>query len=235
MHQDFVITIGADGKPIQYFNGKSFKLQSGERYFNSGAKKMHVYVWEYYNGKVEKGYHIHHVDTNTWNNDIKNLEKKLASTHQSEHSKKRCKEDKEWFRKFREGSLKAASAWKKTDEGRASMAKRAKNSWKNRTGYGAGNCECCGREYVKINYNSRFCSNACKTKYRKASGVDNETRTCGICGSIFITDRYSKAKLCSQRCVGLDRWKKEKAPKTPPPGLKGIDLAIWKAEQKAKK
>lgn len=51
----------------------------------------------------------------------------------------------------------------------------------------------------------KFCSNNCKSAYRRKSGVDNEERICKICGEIFITNKYSKAKVCSKKCSAISR------------------------------
>ena len=59
---------------VQVFNGKEYKLYAGERYFSRGTKRLHREVWKLYNGQIPKGYHVHHKDENTWNNDISNLE-----------------------------------------------------------------------------------------------------------------------------------------------------------------
>ena len=47
---------------------------------------------------------------------------------------------------------------------------------------------------------SRFCSNACKSEFRRQSGKDNTTRVCTICGESFTTNRYTKKQTCSPNC-----------------------------------
>jgi hypothetical protein len=83
---DFTITIGEDNKPTQTFNNKEYKLHNGERYFNRGNKKMHWVVWEFYNGKRNKGFHIHHINENSWDNRIEEIK---SSNHLQEHMKNR--------------------------------------------------------------------------------------------------------------------------------------------------
>ena len=53
----------------QYFNGKMFTRDEDTGYYlcssksaDGSRKRMHVYVWEYYNGFVPSGYHVHHKD-----------------------------------------------------------------------------------------------------------------------------------------------------------------------------
>ena len=61
---------GFDVYPEQTFNGKTYYLYTGERYFSKGTKRLHRVVWEHHNEDIPKGYHIHHVDGNTCNNEI---------------------------------------------------------------------------------------------------------------------------------------------------------------------
>ena len=81
-----------DGIPEQTFNGKTYRLYTGERYFSIGRKRLHIEVWKHYNGEIQKGFDIHHKDENTFNNSIENLECIERNKHQSEHGKKRAKE-----------------------------------------------------------------------------------------------------------------------------------------------
>jgi hypothetical protein len=64
-------------------------------------------------------------------------------------------------------------------------------------------CEHCGADYQALSgYRHRFCSRTCKHYARLASGVDNETRQCGTCGSGFVVNKYAKAVHCSKACGG---------------------------------
>ena len=53
-----------------------------------------------------------------------------------------------------------------------------------------GVCTNCGKEFVGQPGKDRFCSNACKSAYRRKSGVDNVTRSCAFCGGPFIVNKY---------------------------------------------
>jgi hypothetical protein len=55
-----------------YFNGIKF-YRHGDYYKNHKYGRLHVYIWKYFNGVIEKGYHVHHKDENKMNNDITNL------------------------------------------------------------------------------------------------------------------------------------------------------------------
>jgi len=67
---------GPNFQPIQEFDGKKFTLRN-TGYFGSTTNErtlLHRYKWEYYNGKIPKGWDIHHKDENKWNNEISNFE-----------------------------------------------------------------------------------------------------------------------------------------------------------------
>ena len=77
------------------FNGIEYRLMGAGKYYLSqstsnegrkGAKGLHVAVWEYYSGqKVPKGYEVHHIDGNPFNNDFSNLECVSPSEHRERH------------------------------------------------------------------------------------------------------------------------------------------------------
>ena len=163
MERDFEITIGSDGIPTQFYRGKSFKLQSGERYFNNGARKMHWYVWETETGrKREKGFHIHHVDGNTWNNRIENLQIIEGRKHLSEHAKIRVQNNPEWLKKFQSAGIAKAPEWHKSPEGIEWHREHAKKCNFGHFDYGMSNCEHCGKEYKKRTTTAKFCHPNCK-------------------------------------------------------------------------
>ena len=62
-------------------------------------------------------------------------------------------------------------------------------------------CLNCGKQFKTNVSHSKFCSNACKSAYRRKSGIDNEKRTCVICGKEFEANKYSKKKTCSRKCA----------------------------------
>ena len=117
MEKDFGITIGDDGLPTQKFNGKEFKLYPREYYFSRGTKRMHVQVWESVNGKTPKGFHIHHKNKNTWDNNIENLELVQGNEHLREHGKERFKNNPDFAKHFQSKGIEKAKEWHKSKEG----------------------------------------------------------------------------------------------------------------------
>ena len=193
-------------KTIQVFNNKEYKLHEGERYFSRGPNKMHWDVWEYHNGKRKKGFHIHHIDENPHNNDIGNLEEIEASKHLSAHLKQRAINNPEWLKGFMQKGRAAAKIWHASEEGLKWHSELGKISWINRE-YNTKTCEICSCKYeTRHAGDSRFCSNKCKAKYRRDSGLDNIECVCDWCGNTWIKNKYSKAKFCSKVCGGKSRW-----------------------------
>jgi hypothetical protein len=47
---------------------------------------LHNYIWEKHNGKIPKGYEIHHIDCNKINNNILNLQLVTPSEHTKIHA-----------------------------------------------------------------------------------------------------------------------------------------------------
>lgn len=47
----------------------------------------------------------------------------------------------------------------------------------------------------------RFCSNLCKAAWRRATGADDVTKDCHVCGTPFTRNRYDQIAHCSQSCA----------------------------------
>ena len=160
------------------FNGIKYKLMGTRKYYlsqsnsNKGRKNpkgLHVAIWEFYNKKeVPKGYHIHHKDGDTFNNDISNLECIPAKQHLSEECKKNwqnAKYRKRALKQLKEASEKAKE-WHKSEEGRKWHKEHAKTSILAAKKY-KHICKECGKEYFNTRKNTaKFCCKKCGTKYR---------------------------------------------------------------------
>lgn len=162
--------------PVQEFNGKKYRLHKGERYFSSGNKRLHIQVWKYYNGDIPKGYHIHHVDGNTHNNDISNLNLIHGTLHLRFEGKKRFKENPEWAKEFHSKGIEKAKEWHKSEEGRKWHKEHGKKCWINKQ-YFTKNCEVCNKEYkTPFPTNSKFCHANCKaTALRRRRKLERES------------------------------------------------------------
>lgn len=190
---------------VQRFNGVSY-YKCGF-YFQKKGKRLHREVWEFHNGEIPQGYHVHHKDGNRSNNSIDNLALVLGKEHLSEHMKDETR--KEYARKAIKKAIEQAPKWHRSAEGREWHSQQGKEAWEHRE-INTYTCLQCGRTYqTKSVYGkniNHFCSNNCKAAYRRASGVDNEERICPICGKTFVVNKYSKTKTCSRECGLERRW-----------------------------
>lgn len=191
-----------------YIDGHKFIKDRKTGYYLSNHRigekrtRLHVYVWEKYNGKTPEGYHIHHKDHNKDNNEMENLELMTQAEHLRLHVMERTEEQKE---KMRENlinkAIPASKEWHRSEEGRAWHVEHGKECWKDRQPR-KYICSNCGKEFESLNIYSetenRFCSNNCKSAYRRKSGVDDVIRKCEYCGKEFKVNKYAKRKYCDE-------------------------------------
>jgi hypothetical protein len=168
METNIKIEIGSNGLPTQRFNGKEYYLYPKERYFSKGCNRLHKVVYESFNGKVPKGYQIHHKDSNTWNNNINNLECIEVNKHLSEHGKQRVKNNPEWFKSFYEKGVESAKEWHKSDDGKKWHSEHGKEIYAKRI-FNKHVCEVCKKEYqTRHTGRTKYCHQNCKAKALRA-------------------------------------------------------------------
>lgn len=202
-----------DDGDVAIFDNLSFRRDKRTGYFLNAKthKRLHIYVWEYYNGKIPKGHHIHHKDFDKNNNELENLELLSASEHQKLHGESWSKERYEQQTKIlKEKAVPKATEWHKSESGHKwhkEHYEQTKDKLHKKDDFVCLNC---GNAFTaEISGQNKFCSNKCKSAYRRKSGVDNEKRKCEVCGAEFTTNKYSKAKTCSRKCSNKMRWNKE--------------------------
>ncbi len=168
--------------------------------------RAHRWVWISIHGLIPKGYEIHHKNEDKSDNRIENLELIHKSRHLSHHmmdpkKKERAREHASRIRPM-------TKAWHASEEGRASHRLQALKSNFGNWGPFKYTCQICSKEYEskKIS-NTKFCSNACKSAFRRKSGLDNITRKCEYCQGEFITDKYQKIRFCCRGCGQKSRKK----------------------------
>lgn len=188
---------------FQYFDGLRFTCDESTGYYLNSTLhiRMHRYVWEFYHGPIPDGYEIHHIDHNKGNNDITNLELLKSSVHRAMHAYEMVHADEERTKSHLDKIRPAASAWHSSQEGlkwhKAHYLKFAESLHvlKEYT------CRQCGKKFTSSQVNSRFCSNACKSAWRRANGVDDVERICVICGKPYLANKYEKKRTCSRQCA----------------------------------
>lgn len=197
-----------DGK-IAMVDGYGFCRDDKTGYYLSSykfdgkrRKRLHVYMWEKHNGKIPKGYQIHHKDHDKSNNEITNLEILSKEEHQKYHAQHMSEETKAKLRKnLIEKAVPASKAWHASEEGHEWHSKHMKNILENRTEK-EYECTWCGKKFetkhIYSKKSNHFCSNNCKSAFRRASGVDDIDIQCAICGDTFRANKYAKKTKCSK-------------------------------------
>lgn len=194
-----------DNTNIAYYNGKKFHREGNKYYKRTEGKKqlyLHRYVYETEVGVIPDGYDIHHKDGNKANNDLNNLELLTKKEHRQAHMTEEEKEAKK--RNVLENALPKAIEWHKSEQGRELHREIAKNQKREPKEL---ICDFCGKKYNGFpRHENNFCSNNCKSAYRRKAGTDREERLCAICGKSFYTNKYSRAVCCSKSCSAKYRW-----------------------------
>ena len=68
---------------VAVFDNLVFRRDKKTGYYLNAKthKRLHVYVWEYYNGEIPKGCEIHHKDFDKSNNEVDNLQLLTKKDH----------------------------------------------------------------------------------------------------------------------------------------------------------
>lgn len=204
-----------DDGDVAAYNGYLFRRDKKTGYYLSGKKiedkrkRLHIYVYETEKGSIPKGYAVHHIDFDKNNNDISNLMLLTRSEHERLHG--RCLTDEQKQRRrdnLNDRARPKAIEWHKSKEGKKWHSKHGKDVFCNLP-IKTYKCSYCGKEFQTKNAYSKtsntFCSNNCKSAFRRASGIDNIKRECAICGAEFTTNKYSYAKYCEKHRRGKNR------------------------------
>ncbi|MGH2514211.1 MAG: HNH endonuclease [Ktedonobacterales bacterium] len=167
-----------------------------------GVGRLHQEIWKDAHGEIPPGHEIHHRDGNPLNNLLDNLDSVSAEEHREYHTSLYTPEERakrrEWFHRIRP----KASNWHRSADGREWHSVLGKLFWEGRKER-LLLCDYCGREYQSraASKHSKFCSNKCRSAFRRASGRDNTIITCAECGAEFERNRYAKALFCSRSCA----------------------------------
>lgn len=164
-----------------------------------GIGRLHEEVWKAAHGPIPEGHHVHHVDHDPLNNEASNLVLMTADEHRAHHAADPHRDDvqrgAEWQTHL-DAIRPLAAAWHSTEEGLAWHREHGRAAMEARPLL-PGTCEYCGRGF-ESKLPLRFCSNACKSAWRRSAGVDDVTRECAWCGADFTANRYSRTRYCSR-------------------------------------
>lgn len=196
------------------FDGLMFCRDDHTGYYLNSTKgiRLHRYVYEKMFGTIPEGYEIHHIDHDKSNNNPENLELLLTEEHRRRHADEMTEEHRQRLREnMLDKAIPAAAQWHKSEAGKEWHRIHYEHHKDKLHKTTELTCKCCGKKYTGLdNGKARFCSNACKSAWRRKEGLDDERRKCFICGAEFTTNKYSSAKCCSRSCSQIMRHKSEK-------------------------
>lgn len=170
------------------------------QHIEDGVEALHREIWKDHNGQeIPDGHVIHHKDGDTDNNDPSNLECLTPAEHAEKHPG--------WGGDTPWEAIKAATEWHTSKEGREWHREHWQHSLADAFDETRKECDQCGDEFVDRSAQNagRFCSNACKAKWRRDSGVDDVEATCGWCGGTFTHNKYDDREFCSRSCATTAR------------------------------
>ena len=128
---------------------------------------LHRDIWEYHNGKIKKGYVIHHIDHDKENNALDNLACMTRKAHQSYHALEGgwpgSKANLTQFASVNH----LAKAWHSSPEGIEWHKKNGVKAWESRKYYTL-ECATCGNKYdTPFPTRSKFCHLNCRQRAMK--------------------------------------------------------------------
>lgn len=194
------------GKKTVRFLGEKFVRDEQSGYFRAfvSARKttslLHRRVWEHHNGAIPKGMQIHHINGDKDDNRICNLQLISASEHERLHGKALTSEERALRRdNLIRNAQPSAIEWHKSEAGREWHRRhyaKVKAVLRERT---SKVCECCGKKFDGLSF-QRFCSNSCKSAYRRREKCDTVGCVCVVCGAKFVTNKFRPSSTCGHHC-----------------------------------
>lgn len=197
------------------YDNRKFTLGTTGRYFFARVKgkseSLHRYKYKKEKGDIPAGWHIHHKDGNCFNNDINNLE----AIDPKEHSKLHLPSE-ETLKKWQEAGIKAAPVWHASKDGEDWHKKHYENIKSKIHEKVTRNCTHCNKLFKatrkKVN---AFCSNNCRSAWRRKNKPDIKMAVCPTCGSEYETLKYLPNKYCSKECKPAPNpWGQKGKPKS---------------------
>lgn len=187
-------------KGITFYRDERGYYGAGGDDREDGITWLHREIWRDHHGDIPDGHVIHHKDGDRSNNDIDNLECVTHSEHADRHPN--------WGGDISQAALEAAKEWHRSEEGREWHIAHWEQSLADAFDETEKECDQCGDVFIdkSAQDSGRFCTDACKAKHRRETGVDDETRICEWCDDEFTINKYSDARTCSRSCGAKLRW-----------------------------
>jgi hypothetical protein len=195
----------SDDRKYAYVDGLRFCRDEKTGYYLNSVlhKRLHRYVYESVYGEIPDGYQVHHTDHDKNNNEPDNLELLTKSEHMQRHGNELSEEERQRRRNnMIANAIPAAASWHGSDIGRAWHKHHYEITGESLHSRIKRICKQCGETFDGTqNTKNAFCSNACKSAWRRQSGIDNQERKCIVCGSQFTVNKYAKTLCCSNSCA----------------------------------
>jgi len=168
--------------------------------------RAHIWVWINERGKIPPRMHIHHIDENKSNNHISNLQIISPGDHARLHY---TEEKRQASRKLMDVIRPLTKKWHASKEGREWHREHAIKCNFGKHEIVDYACAECNKEFKasKLSW-VKFCSNACKSTFRRKSGIDDIEVKCENCETTFIRNKYARKRFCSRKCSA--HWSKSK-------------------------
>lgn len=175
------------------------------KYFQRYGKRLHRAVYEFYHGQIPENHSVHHADGDRSNNQIENLVLMRTSEHTRGHMRE--PERKAHASRAIKLAQDKAKEWHGSEDGRVWHREHYQRFKDQLHAKIQIVCAQCGKTFEAEDVGTnKFCGKNCKAAFRRASGVDNETRACATCGGLFEANRYARVKYCSDECRAKSPW-----------------------------
>lgn len=189
------------------FDGRRYCRDDATGYYKTNRRGrsptyLHRDVWERHRGPIPDGFEIHHPHRDKHTTDPARLECLPGDVHARLSGAELTDEQRASMRRnLIERAGPASAEWHRSDAGREWHARHARHQLARRVV--EGDCQQCGKHYRRTGAirTGAFCSNACKSAWRRASGADDVQRECAHCRRAFTVNRYRRTRCCSRECA----------------------------------
>lgn len=183
------------------YHARRWTLGTQKRYYFGRVKgkhwSLHRYKYTQEKGIIPKGWHVHHKDQNVFNNEIENLEALPPKKHFQLHMDALIEKG----RRLQPLGKEAAKIWHASEEGITWHTAHYQNVKDKLHEIIERNCNFCGQKHnTHRKSGNAFCSNKCKSAWRRKNKPDKKIASCPTCSKEFETLKYLPNVYCSRQC-----------------------------------
>ena len=178
------------------YRGTVYTLNSKDShgyYVSKGKRYLHRIIYEESYGKPPHGWDIHHINQCKTDNFFLNLLAMSRADHMALHHK--------GHKRYPFAGQAALNEFKASAEGKKFYSELGKKNFHFMLVRREFTCECCGKIFETQDMGrNRFCSNTCKSKWRRNAGLDDVERKCITCSKTFRVNKYFNGifSLCNK-------------------------------------